>query len=128
VQDAVDHFFNYTQNFVDTALIEILGMLLGNWMDQDSLFMENEMLNFKEAGRHKYAREALCFQADWYALLSPQEAYCQFWNRDFNTHGGECNNIPLDLMLEHCDNYLKEMILIKELIYPSILSRLQAWL
>ena len=68
------------------------------------------MLYFKEAGRHKYAREALCFQADQYALLGPCEAYRQLWNRGFNTHGGEGNNIPLDLMLEHCNNYLKDMI------------------
>ena len=68
------------------------------------------MLYFKVAGRTKYAREAPCFKADQYALLSSHEAFRQIWNRGFSTHGGQGNNIPLDLMLEHYNNYLKNMI------------------
>ena len=37
-------------------------------------------------------------------------AYRQLWNRGFNTKGGKGNNIALDLMVEHRNNYLKDMV------------------
>ena len=54
--------------------------------------------------------EAFLFQADQLALLSPGDAYRQLWNRTFNLHGGFGRNIPLDLMVEHNNNFIKEMI------------------
>ena len=44
------------------------------------------------------------------ALLSCTEAHCQLWNRGLNFHGGIGNNIPLDLMVEHYNNIVKELI------------------
>ena len=69
-----------------------------------------KMLHFKEAGRTKYALEAFLFQADQLALLSSWNAYRQLWNRTFNLHGGFGRNIPLDLMVEHNNYFIKEMI------------------
>jgi hypothetical protein len=34
--------------------------------------------------------------------------YCQRWNRSVNNHGTPGKNVPLDLDLEHDNNYLKE--------------------
>ena len=68
------------------------------------------MLHFKEAGRTKYALKAFLFQAYQLALLSPWDAYRQLWNRTFNLHGGFGRNIPLDLMVGHNNNFIKEMI------------------
>ena len=81
-------------------------------MDGQRLFRlwKMKMLYFKNSGRSKYALEGLYFQADQYALLSPQEAHRQIWNRGFNTKGGQGNNIPLDLMVEHQNNYVKDLV------------------
>ena len=81
-------------------------------MDGPRLFRlwKLKMLFFKDAGRTKYALEGLYFQADQYAVLSAQQAYRQLWNRGFNTKGEKGNNIALDLMVEHRNNYLKDMV------------------
>ena len=69
-----------------------------------------KFLHFRDAGRTKYALETFHFQADQLALLSPHESRRQLWNRGFNLHGGIGKNIPLDLMVEHNNHYVKEMI------------------
>ena len=48
--------------------------------------------------------------ADQLSLLSPHEAHRQLWNRGFKLRGGRGNNIPLDLILEHNNKFVKEMI------------------
>ena len=40
----------------------------------------------------------------------PAEAYTQLWNRAFNTKSGKGTNLPLDLMLKHKTNYMKELV------------------
>ena len=44
------------------------------------------------------------------ALLSCSEAHRQLWKRSFNLRGGIGNNIPVDLMVEHNNNIVKELI------------------
>ena len=81
-------------------------------MDGERLYRlwEYKMLHFKEAGRTKYGLKAFYFVADQLSLLSPHEAHCQLWNRGFNLRGGAGNNVPLDLMVEHNNNTIKELI------------------
>ena len=68
-----------------------------------------KMFYSKKVDRHKCARDALCFQADQYALLVHLKPTVNFGIEDL-THVGEGNNIPLDTMLEHCNNCLKDRI------------------
>ena len=110
--ECVDGVFNYAANLMTMALIEKDFKDASREMDGPRLFRlwKLKLLFFKDAGRTKYALEGLYFQADQYALLSAQQAYRQLWNRGFNTKGGEGNNIALDLMVEHRNNYLKDMV------------------
>ena len=48
----------------------------------------------------------LLFQIN--ALLTPCEAHELKWNRSVNNHGAAGCNVPLDLDLEHDNNYIKE--------------------
>ena len=43
-----------------------------------------------------------------YTLLTPCEAHELKWNRSVNNHGAAGCNVPLDLDLEHDNNYIKE--------------------
>lgn len=56
----------------------------------------------------KYALEGLYLQFQQQAILTHRQAYCQRWNRSVNNHGAQGKNVPLDLDLEHDNNYLKE--------------------
>lgn len=107
-----DHIFNYSCSLMKMALLERNFQDAVHYMDGQRLLRvwKFKMLHFKEAGRTKYALEALLFQADQLALLSPWDAYRQLWNRSFNLRGGAGNNIPLDMMVEHNNNFIKEMI------------------
>ena len=58
----------------------------------------------------KYALEALYMQAHQYAALSPQDAFRILHNRGFNLNRGPGRNIPLDLMVEHANNQIKELL------------------
>ena len=116
-----DHVFDYSCNFMKMALLE------RNF--QDSVHEMNgprllriwkfKMLYFKGTGRTKYALDAFLFQADQLALLSPWDAYRQLWNTKFNLHGGFGRNIPLDLMVEHNNSFIKEMIRTRVLMCHS---------
>ena len=68
------------------------------------------MLYYKEAGRTKYALEALYMQAQQNATLSPQDAFRILHNRGFNLNGGPGRNIPLDLMVQHANSQIKELL------------------
>ena len=83
-QLSLDHAFFYTQNLVAMALLEMNFKDATKEMDGPRLFRlwKTKKLYFKETGRHKYARESLCFQSDQYALLSPYDAYRQLWKTD----------------------------------------------
>lgn len=107
-----DGVFCYASNFMEMALVERNFRDAWAEMDGPRLFRlwKLKMLYFKQSGHHKYALEGFLFQADQYALLSPMDAHRQLWERAFNLKGGAGNNIPLDLMVEHSNNYAKEMI------------------
>lgn len=109
---ADDHVFNYSTNLMTMALLERDFQDAVREMDGARLLRlwKLKMLYFKSAGRSKYALEAPLFQADQLALLSPWDAYRQLWNRGFNLSGGAGNNIALDLMVEHNNLFIKEMI------------------
>ena len=111
-QSTDDHTFNYSCNLMKMALLERNFQDAVHEMDGPRLLRlwKFKMLHFKAAGRTKYALEALLFQADQLALLSPWDAYRQLWNRSFNLRGGIGKNIPLDLMVEHNNNFIKEMV------------------
>lgn len=68
------------------------------------------MLYFKQAGLFKYALEGFHMQAQQYATLSAQEAHRLRYNRGFNLKGGLGKNIPLDLMVEHVNNDIKDLL------------------
>ena len=61
-----DHVFNYSSNFMNLALLERDFQDAVHEMDGPRLLRlwKFKMLHFKEAGRSKYALEALLFQAD----------------------------------------------------------------
>ena len=107
-----DCVFNYSSNIMTMALLERDFHDAVREMDGPRLLRlwKIKMLYFKAAGRTKYALEALLFQADQLALLSPWDAYRQLWNRGFNLSGGSGKNIPLDMMVEHNNLFIKEMI------------------
>jgi hypothetical protein len=66
------------------------------------------MLHFREKSTNsKYALEALHLLFQVYSLLTPRQAHQLMWNRSVNHRGGYCNNVPLDLDLEHDNNYIK---------------------
>ena len=58
----------------------------------------------------KYALEALYLICQIEALLSPQDAHSIIWNRFHKAKSGYGGNIPLDLMLEHYNNFMKNVV------------------
>lgn len=81
------------------------------------------MLHFYAENRKKYAIEGLCLLLQQYCLLSPCPSYKHRWKIYANNKGG-ANNDPLDLDLEHDNNYLKQSI--RKLgpnVTPSSVSR-----
>ena len=105
--------FNYISNFLKMSLLERdFEDAVVSEMDGERLLRlwKFKFLHFKEARRIKYALEAFNFVSDQMALLSCSEAHHQLWNRGFNWRGGIGNNIPLDLMVEHNNNIVKELI------------------
>lgn len=63
---------------------------------------------WQESSQSKYALEALYLLFQINALLTPCEAHELKWNRSVNNHGAAGCNVPLDLDLEHDNNYIKE--------------------
>ena len=116
-----DHVFDYSCNFMKMALLERNFQYSVHGMNGPRLLRiwKFKMLHFKGTGRTKYALDAFLFQADQLALLSPWDAYRQLWNTKFNLHDGFGRNIPLDLLVEHNNSFIKEMIRTRVLMCHS---------
>ena len=61
-------------------------------------------------GHTKYALQALRFQFQVAAYLSPHLAHHIVWDRFINTRGGIGCNIPCDLHNEHVNKLIKEIV------------------
>ena len=107
-----DCILNYASGLMKMALLKRNFDDAIKEMDGPRLFRcwKYMILYFKEGGRSKYALEGLYLQAAQHCLLSPEEAYRLMWNRCFNLHGGQGRNIPLDRMVEHNNNQIKEIL------------------
>ncbi|CAB3978210.1 Hypothetical predicted protein [Paramuricea clavata] len=70
------------------------------------------MLLCKADGSHstKYALECLHQLLLVNGVMSKKDAEVFIWNRSVNNHGGMGMNIPLDLEVEHSNNYVKQGI------------------
>ncbi|CAH1232995.1 Hypp553 [Branchiostoma lanceolatum] len=68
------------------------------------------LLYFKAYGHTKYAYGTLMFFARVNALLPPKLAHSLVWNRVVSNRGGKGKNIPMDLRLEHMNNFLKSFL------------------
>lgn len=68
------------------------------------------LLHFKADGRVMYSVEVFHLLAQVNALLPPHMAHHLIWNRTCNISGGEGENIPLDLMVEHFNRVFKDDI------------------
>lgn len=67
-------------------------------------------LKHQGVSANKYALEALYLLFQIYALLSPQAAHRLIWNRTAKNKPGAGGNIPLDLILEFFNKFVKEAI------------------
>ena len=69
-------------------------------------------LHFKQDGSAstKYSLEALFHMFQIFALLSPREAERIKWNRTVNHDGRSGCNVAMDLVLEHDNHLIKDMI------------------
>lgn len=66
------------------------------------------LLYFREnSTRSKYALEALYLLFQVNSLMTPRKAHQLTWNRSVNNRGGPGKNVPLDLDLEHDNNFVK---------------------
>ena len=68
------------------------------------------MLRSDGASSRKYCLEALYIGCQIHALLSPKDAHSLIWNRFHKSKSSQGGNIPLDLMLEHYNNVMKNVI------------------
>lgn len=68
------------------------------------------LLIFKTYGHSQYAYSTLLLTVQTNATLSPRLAHSLTWNRFWNGRGGKGRNIPLDLHLEHLNNFLKTFL------------------
>ena len=107
-----DDMYNYQCNLLDQGLfylnfIDAVAEGDGNKIIRCWKFL---MLHFYAEKKYKYAIEAQYLLLQQYSLLSLRQAYRQRWNRSTNNKGGAGNNVPLDLDLEHDNNYLKESL------------------
>ena len=75
--------------------------------------MEVQVIPFQGSRQdYKYALEAFYFLADQLALLIARMKPIGIYGRGFKLRGGRGNNIRLDLMVEHNNKFVKEMIYI----------------
>ncbi len=65
------------------------------------------LLFFNFHGAVKYFYTTLLLLVKIHAILPEGKAFRLIWNRFFNKHGWKGRNIPLDLRLEHLNNFLK---------------------
>lgn len=68
------------------------------------------LLYYKAHGHSHYAYSTFLLTVQLNAVLSPRMAHSLTWNRFWNTRGGKGVNIPLDLHLEHLNNFLKSFL------------------
>ncbi|CAL9694043.1 unnamed protein product [Knipowitschia caucasica] len=68
------------------------------------------LLIYKAYGHTKYAYSTLLLTVQLNSTLSPRIAHDIMWNRFWNSKGGKGMNIPLDLHLEHLNNFLKSYL------------------
>lgn len=68
------------------------------------------LLYYKAYGHSQYAYSTFLLTLQVNVTLSPRMAHSVTWNRFWNGRGGRGNNIPLDLHLEHLNNYLKSFL------------------
>ncbi|CAL9685008.1 unnamed protein product [Knipowitschia caucasica] len=68
------------------------------------------LLFYKAYGHTQYAYSTLLLTLQLNVTLSPRMAHSLKWNRFWNGRGGQGKNIPLDLHLEHMNNYLKSFL------------------
>ncbi|XP_065109308.1 uncharacterized protein [Paramisgurnus dabryanus] len=72
------------------------------------------LLIYKAYGHTQYAYSTFLLTVQVSATLSPQVAHDVTWNRFWNSRGGKGKNIPLDLHLEHLNNYLTIFVFEKQ--------------
>ena len=65
------------------------------------------LIFFNFHGSTKYFYTTLLLLVKIHAILPEGQAFRLIWNRFFNKHGWKGRNIPLDLRLEHLNNFLK---------------------
>lgn len=65
------------------------------------------LLFFNFHGHTKYFYTTLLLPVELHAILPEGKAFRLIWNRFFNKHGWKQRNVPLDLRLEHLNNFLK---------------------
>ena len=68
------------------------------------------MLYYKAYGHSHYAYSTLLMTLQVNACLTPRMSHSVIWNRFWNKRGGNGGNIPLDLHLEHLNNFLKTFL------------------
>ena len=85
-------------------------ILLEKWIVKDCIAYENLKSFILRRLTKRYGLEAFYFVADQLSLLSPHETHRPLWNRGFNLRGDAGNNVPLDLIVEHNNNTIKDLI------------------
>ncbi|XP_078607892.1 uncharacterized protein LOC144879904 [Branchiostoma floridae x Branchiostoma japonicum] len=68
------------------------------------------LLYYYAYGHTQYAYSTLLLTVQLNALLTPEKAHRLTWNRFFNSKGGKGKNMPLDLHVEHDNNYIKSFL------------------
>ena len=68
------------------------------------------LLFYKAYGHSHYAYSTFLLTLQVNLTLSPRMAHSVIWNRFWNGRGGKGKNIPLDLHLEHLNNFLKSFM------------------
>ena len=68
------------------------------------------LLYYNAYGHSHYAYSTFLLTLQVNASLSPRMAHSVTWNRFWSTRGGNGGNIPLDLHLEHSNNFLKSFL------------------
>jgi len=113
-KDMSDDIYNYNCGF----LLE--GLTFLNFIDAiaegdgERIFRQYKymLLYFKADAPHsnKYALECLFQNFLVTGILSERDAHLFIWNRSVNNFGGIGKHIPLDLAVEHSNNFLKQTI------------------
>lgn len=68
------------------------------------------LLIFKTYNHSQYAYSTFLLTVQLNATQSPRVVHSLTWNRFWNRRGGRGNNVPLDIHLEHLNNFLKSFL------------------